>query len=145
MQRRAERATVWDIAWAPDRLSASFHGRDLFVPVAAMLARGNLPPGQQCRESSNRRLDWPDDLTEIVYIDRYGNAMTGLRAAEVAMNAQLAVGDRVLLRGRTFSDVAVGEAFWYENSNRLVEIAVNQGRADRDIEVRVGTPFQVLA
>ncbi len=42
--RRAREARRWDIAWRPERLSASFHGRDLFAPVAAMLARGERPP-----------------------------------------------------------------------------------------------------
>src|SRR5437763_1324312 len=37
---RARDAQVWRIAWAPERLSASFHGRDLFAPVAARLAAG---------------------------------------------------------------------------------------------------------
>jgi S-adenosyl-L-methionine hydrolase (adenosine-forming) len=40
VQRRARQASSWDIIWKPERLSASFHGRDLFAPVAAMLARG---------------------------------------------------------------------------------------------------------
>ena len=75
--------------------------------------------------------EWPDDLAEIVdYIDDYGNAMTGLRATLVPLGARLAVAERVLPHARTFSDVARGEAFWYENSNGLVEIAVNRCCAD---------------
>ena len=46
VQRRATSTRTWDIDWKPERLSASFHGRDLFAPVAAMLARGEPPPGQ---------------------------------------------------------------------------------------------------
>ena len=68
-----------DIAFTPEHLSASFHGRDLFAPVAAMLARGDAPPGRPRNDDSDRRADWPDDLGEIVYVDHYGNAMTGLR------------------------------------------------------------------
>jgi S-adenosylmethionine hydrolase len=45
LQRRAERTRCWEIDWKPERISASFHGRDLFAPVAAMLARGDSPPG----------------------------------------------------------------------------------------------------
>src|SRR5438034_4574389 len=41
--RRAARAAVWQITWRPGALSASFHGRDLFAPVAARLARGETP------------------------------------------------------------------------------------------------------
>src|SRR3974390_771180 len=46
VQRRAASMRSWDIEWKPERLSASFHGRDLFAPVAAMLAHGDPPPGQ---------------------------------------------------------------------------------------------------
>src|SRR5436190_535341 len=42
--QRAHRREAWVIDWKPERLSASFHGRDLFAPVAARLARGNWPP-----------------------------------------------------------------------------------------------------
>ena len=77
IQRRAEQSRSWDITWKPERLSASFHGRDLFAPVAAMLARGDSPPGRPRQDTADRRPDWPDDLAEIVYIDHYGNANGG--------------------------------------------------------------------
>ncbi len=145
VQRRADTLRRWDITWQAERLSASFHGRDLFAPVAAMLARGDAPPGRTRTGDSDRRSDWPDDLAEIVYIDHYGNAMTGLRAAGIAAGSRLAVVGRTLERARTFSDLPVGAAFWYENSNGLVEIAVNQGRADRALGLSVGTPVAIAA
>ncbi len=75
---RASRNRSWHIHWKPVRLSASFHGRDLFAPVAAMLARDEPPPGWPLEDSAHRRANWPDDLQEIVYIDHYGKAMSGL-------------------------------------------------------------------
>jgi len=144
IQRRAEQARSWDISWKPERLSASFHGRDLFAPIAARLARGDPPPGRLRQDDADRRPDWPDDLAEIVYIDHYGNAMTGLRATELAKDARLAVDSRALERFRTFSDVPPGQAFWYENSNGLVEVAVNQGRADRDLNLRIGSLIEIV-
>src|SRR5262245_861586 len=45
-----------------------------------MLARGEPPPGRPREDDTHRRTDWPDDLCEVVYIDHFGNAMTGLRA-----------------------------------------------------------------
>jgi S-adenosylmethionine hydrolase len=135
--RRTRAAQAWEIAWRPESLSNSFHGRDLFAPVAASLARGEKPPGTQAANAA-RQPDWPDDLAEIVYIDRYGNAMTGLRAAVLSPDARLAVAGRTLARARTFSDVPEGTAFWYENSNGLAEIAVNAGRADRTLGLAIG-------
>lgn len=142
VQRRAGKPKSWEIDWRPEQLSASFHGRDLFAPVAAMLARGEPPPGQPS-DDLDRRPDWPDDLAEIVYLDHYGNAMTGLRAAMLPLDAKLAVAGRMLERAKTFSDRLPGNAFWYENSNGLAEIAVNRGRADRELGLAVGSPVEI--
>ena len=109
-----------------------------------MLALGEPPPGQPRGDGADRRADWPDDLCEIVYVDHFGNAMTGMRAATLPSDARLAAADRVLERARTFSDLPPGVAFWYENSNGLVEIAVNQGRADRDLGLAIGTPVEII-
>jgi S-adenosylmethionine hydrolase len=143
VQRRAASARSWDIDWKPERLSASFHGRDLFAPVAAMLARGEPPPGRPHKDGAHRRTDWPDDLCEIVYIDHFGNAMTGLRAVMLSCDAKLVAAGQVLVRAGTFSDRPPGTAFWYENSNGLVEIAVNQGRADRELGLAIGIPVEI--
>lgn len=139
--RRARERRAWSITWRPQRLSASFHGRDLFAPVAARLAAGRdvaLAP----IERPTRR-DWPDDLAEIVYVDVYGNAMTGLRAASIPYAAGILAGGTAVRQRRTFSDAAPGTAFWYENANGLVEIAVNQGRADRDLGLQIGTAVAI--
>ena len=93
---------------------------------------------------ADRPTDWPDDLCEIVYVDHFGNAMTGLRAAVLPPRARLAAAGRVLERERTFSARPPGAAFWYENSNGLAEIAVNQGRADRDLGLAIGTPVEII-
>lgn len=144
VHRRVADARRWDIEWKPERLSASFHGRDLFAPVVAMLARGEPPPGRPRADDSDRRPDWPDDLAEIVYVDHYGNAMTGLRAAMLPAGARLSAAGHVLERSRTFGDVPAGAAFWYENSNGLAEIAVNQGRADTDFGLGIASQVEIL-
>ena len=144
VQRRAREARSWEIDRKPERFSASFHGRDVFAPVAAMLARGEPPPGRPRYDDADRRPDWPDDLGEIVNIDHFGNAMSGLRAAVLSPDARLAAAGRVVERARTFSDRAPGAPFWYENANRLAEIAVNRGRADRDLGLAVGTRVDVV-
>ncbi len=143
VRRRAAAARMWEITWRPARLSASFHGRDLFAPVAAMLARGRPPPGEILAAAPPAGGDWPDDLAEVVYLDRFGNAMTGLRAAGLAEDARLRAAGRTLDRARTFSDVPTGTGFWYENANGLAEIAVNGGRADAVLGLAVGTPVEV--
>ncbi len=143
--RRARSCEWWDITTRPRRLSATFHGRDLFAPAAARLARGEQPPGER-RDAAARPgvgMDWPDDLARIVYIDRFGNAITGLRAAGFGDGGTLAIGDRVLTRARTFSDAPPGEPFWYENSNGLATIALDRGRADGALGLALGDPVIV--
>lgn len=143
--RRAADACASEILWRPESLSASFHGRDLFAPVAAQLAAGKLPSGILRGTEISRCPDWPDDLPEIVYIDGYGNAMTGLRAATLPATARLCAHGHELTRARTFSELPPGRAFWYENSNGLAEIAVNAGRAESILGLSVGTPVATLA
>jgi S-adenosylmethionine hydrolase len=145
VQRRARNVRRWDIDWRPERLSASFHGRDLFAPVAALLARGDPPPGQPRRNDSDRRPDWPDDLLETVYVDHYGNAMIGMRASMVPADARLSAGAHTLRRARTFGDLPAGEPLWYENANGLVEIAVNRGRADELLGLAIGDPVEIVS
>jgi hypothetical protein len=139
LARRAAELEVQAIRWRPERLSASFHGRDLFAPVAARLARGARPEAEPAALTVPAGA-WPEDLAEVVYVDHYGNGITGLRAQAVAPDASLRVGRRRLKRARVFGDVPRGQAFWYVNSNGLVEIAVNRGSAARRLRLRPGTP-----
>ena len=141
--RRAGDARWFAIDWRPSALSASFHGRDLFAPVAARIARGDAVPGSPLDAAATVGADWPDDRAAIVYVDPYGNAMTGMRADRLARDAVVVAGGRRLRRLRTFSDAAAGAAFWYENANGLAEVAVNQGRADRALGLGVGTPVGI--
>jgi S-adenosylmethionine hydrolase len=71
--------------------------------------------------------------------------MTGLRAVTLQRESRLVVAGRVLERAGTFSDRPPGMAFWYENSNGLAEIAVNQGRADRELGLAIGIPIEIVA
>jgi len=128
--RRADCATASEILWRPDYLSRTFHGRDLFAPVAARIASGAKLETRPVPLDEVDRPDWPEDLAEIIYFDGFGNAMTGIRAEALPAGAHLEVAGRRLPHADTFSDVASGAAFWYENSNGLAEIAVNCGRAD---------------
>jgi S-adenosylmethionine hydrolase len=143
VRRRAAHAAAHEIRWRPERLSASFHGRDLFAPAAARLARGLSLKTAPLRADAIARPEWPDDLARIVYVDRFGNAMTGLRASIATGTATLVAGSRELDHARTFGDVPEGGAFWYENANGLIEIAVNQGRADRALGLTPGDPVEL--
>jgi S-adenosylmethionine hydrolase len=134
----------WEIVWKPDQLSASFHGRDLFAPVAAGLAQGDFPSAngggfEPISIDAVRCADWPDDLDEVIYIDHFGNVITGLRAISLPPPFGVKVAGRKIPRARTFSEVSPGAVFCYENANGLLEIAVNNGRANEVLGLEVGS------
>lgn len=101
----------------------------LFAPVAARIARGEEPPGELRDAQARVDRGWARDYARIIYLDHFGNAITGIRAEGVEQERRLGVGTRVLPAARTYSEVAPGAAFWYANANGLVEIAVNRGNA----------------
>lgn len=141
--RRSSDVLIKEIVWAPKDASASFHGRDIFAPVAAMLATNqtfevnDLPIEDRCLAPQA----WPDDLSEVIYIDTYGNLMTGMAARK--STEKLVIDDQVVSSARTFSDVRLGEGFHYCNSIGLCEVAVNCGRADQMFGARIGTSITV--
>ena len=142
---RADDAALFTIGWRPQALSVSFHGRDLFAPVAAMLARGDRAGA---RLETRATLSWdlgPEDLAEIVYLDHFGNAMTGLRARNLPPGARLVVAGRAIAYTRVFSDAPGDEPFWYENSIGLAEIAGNKHSAAHRLGLAVGQQVTIEA
>ena len=140
--RHAQTVKAWKIKWRPRSLSVSFHGRDIFAPVAARIANGDMPASEALDEDFIREPKWPDDLQLILYIDHFGNAVTGLRSSFLNPKSILKFGKYGVSGARVFSDVTQGEYFWYENANGLVEIAVNKGRASA-LGIEIGTPISV--
>ncbi len=136
--RRARAWRAWPIAVSgAEEISATFHGRDVFAPAAARLALGQRP--QDPPIAPTRFAGWPDDLPATLYVDHYGNAMTGLRASSLATDTVLEVAGRRITRQRTFADVPPGEPLWYENSNGLAEIALNGGSAAASLGLAPGS------
>jgi S-adenosylmethionine hydrolase len=140
---RADSVTAYEITWRPETLSNSFHGRDLFAPVCAVLATAGQVPWRPVDVAVLERPDWPEDLRQVVYIDHYGNAITGLRATQLALSARIEIAGVVCTYQRTFSDAAPDTPFWYANANGLVEIAVAGASAASALNVAVGQSFWV--
>lgn len=140
--RQASSVESWEITWRPDKLSDSFHGRDLYAPVCAMLANGQAVLKTEIHWQD--RHGWPDDLSEVVYIDHFGNCLTGMRAERLGEDMLIEINGRHIGFAKTFSTVKPGQAFWYRNSNGLVEIAVNSGKASKSLAIVTGTEFTVL-
>jgi hypothetical protein len=140
---RAADARTWRILWRPTALSASFHGRDLFAPVAAWIASG-IPSEDKLEPTRALSVQLgADDRPNVIYVDHYGNALTGLRACNVPETAVLGAGGRRIEHAGVFGEARSAGAFWYENSIGLVEIAANQAGAAELLGLGVGDAVSV--
>ncbi|MDI1230023.1 MAG: SAM-dependent chlorinase/fluorinase [Methylobacter sp.] len=129
-----------EIIWKPEQCSMSFHGRDLFAPITAKLAV-NAADNLLQPFDRNDLSTWPQDLAAVIYFDFYGNAMTGLRYHEGLAGKILHINGFALKQADTFGAVAEQQAFWYKNSSGLIEIAVNKGRSEQQLALKLGMPL----
>jgi hypothetical protein len=146
-----------DVTRSPHRLepvSATFHGRDIFAPVAAHLARGaeladagdQLDPAElQTVELPQPRLEDGTLVGHSLVVDRFGNvslnvdhddmAGTGITLGNVVEIE--ASGERFLATyAQTFADVRPGELIVYEDAYRTLAVAINRGDAAGTLALR---------
>ena len=135
-------------------VSSTFHGRDIFAPVAARLATGlDLSAlGPSCRRhlreelprSRARRLhrkgrELLEVRGEIVYVDRFGNAVTNLQPPEGLRLERLEVGGSSFPRmAGAYAEAPPGSPLVILGSMGTLEVAVNQGRAVDLLSLRLG-------
>jgi S-adenosyl-L-methionine hydrolase (adenosine-forming) len=153
-----------DIAGSPWRLepvSATFHGRDVFAPVAAQLADGAgldragkpLDPAELVRfELPSPRRDGGALIADAIHIDRFGNVQLNA-SHEQLVELSLGLGSRVELgvNGgarnahyvRTFADVDADELLLYEDAEGTLAIAVSRGSAAERLGLSVGEQVRI--
>jgi S-adenosylmethionine hydrolase len=133
--------------WRAD-VSTTFHGRDIFAPVAAHLAAGKDAKefGNEIEYSSLIRLPDPrldiakSGITGVVrYIDRFGNLITNIDSASLESSRHLVAGGREIPVRESYSSVQSGELLALGGSHGFVEIAMNGGRADSALNAKIGT------
>ena len=142
--RRAKMVRCEEILWRPVNCSDSFHGRDIFAPVASQWHRDILIESRCILPDSLGGTEFPEQLAEVIYIDHFGNAVTGLNAKKLPSSACLLISGQRLAYAPTFSRVAAGEMFWYANSMGLVEIAANRAHAAARLELEIGTCIDLM-
>jgi S-adenosylmethionine hydrolase len=158
----AEAVDLGGSPFAPAAVSATFHGRDLFAPVAAALAAGRsvTEVGEPIEPASlvalERTCAAREDHTlvaHVQYVDQFGNLqldaeqpdiawVTGAGPVEVSSSAW----DRPALavsHGATFADVGTGELVLYEDAHRRPAIAVNRGSAAERLGLGVGDELRI--
>jgi len=137
-------------------LSATFHGRDLFAPAAARLARGDSPAGLGKKVSSWQTLPTREPrrrgrsiVGEILYCDRFGNAITNLPhsllpAAPSAARLKVPGRASLIPGGTHYEAVPPGAPVVVPGSTGYLEVAVNQGNAATKLKLKVGTQVRLL-
>jgi S-adenosylmethionine hydrolase len=153
-----------DIARSKFRLepvSATFHGRDIFAPVAAVLAGGVslAETGDPLDPDDLVRLTLPQPsveegvlLAHALYIDRYGNVALNVEHHQLAALG-LRIGTRIsvdskdgearAIYARTFADVARGELLVYEDAAKRLALAVSHGSAADRLGVKLDDELRI--
>lgn len=133
-------------------ISKTFHGRDIFAPVAAWLSKGWQTPAMGDEIQDYQRFTLPrakeaDGTAQgvVLRIDNFGNVMTNLRAEDLPAAAQnggavnLKVGTHTISRlVDTFASGAADEPVAYVGSSGYLEVAINKANAARKLSIGRG-------
>jgi S-adenosylmethionine hydrolase len=135
-------------------VSATFHGRDIFAPAAAELVCGADIASLGEPLENPVRLEWPtaevtadETRGEIIYIDRFGNCVTSIRAGDLETNVSYTVkatGRDIGPLLKYYAEVPPGEALALINSMGRLEIAVNGGSAAEALGVGLGDGVRLV-
>ena len=128
-------------------VGATFHGRDVFAPVAAHLSKG-VPPDSfgertenyvRLRENKPRQTSNDKIEAEIIHADRFGNLITNLTGDELPDNFTLQINETTISRRRSFfAEAEPGEVFMIVGSAGFLEIAAFRDSAKRLLDAEVG-------
>jgi len=144
-----------DERWFLKPVSRTFHGRDIFAPVAGELAAGLNPSALGPPLQHIEELAWPQAQRhgqeirgEVIYVDRFGNLITNVPAEALADfsldRVWVSVGGRMIRRiAPTYSSVCRGDLVALIGSWGLLEVAVREGSAARELGLGTGAPVKV--
>ena len=135
-------------------VSKTFHGRDVFAPVAAWLTKGWQTPSMGDEITDYKKFAMPKPKAAegglkgvVLRVDTFGNLVTNFRAENLAEDAakngnfQIQVGTHVVKKlVDTFAHGAAGEPIAYVGSSGYIEIGVNKGSAAKTLALGRGTP-----
>ena len=136
----AEMVEIRERGYLRETVSSTFHGRDIFAPAAAHLARGIALEQLGPRALGVIRLDLPlpervsgQIHGEVVHVDRFGNLVTNIPGSWIAQDGTEAgamhIGTGHAPVVRTYTDVPAGHLLAYEGSSRMMDIGLRDGNA----------------
>ncbi|MBN2312270.1 MAG: SAM-dependent chlorinase/fluorinase [Candidatus Hydrogenedentes bacterium] len=149
-----EARAITNPAFMLDTISPTFHGRDVFAPAAASLARGTPLEAAGERVDDVQRLEIPEAATEgsgdvsgaVIHIDRFGNCITNIHRTLVGEPAGTTVcigHHRLPGIHQTYGDVAPGAPLALFGSSEYLEIAVNQRDAAAELGIAAGDKIRL--
>ena len=132
-------------------VSQTFHGRDIFAPVAASLAMGTPieSVGPRITDFVKNALPKPRPqggklVAMVLRIDKFGNVITNLKRSHLGNAFVIRVAGLAITRFcRNFSEAEPGEFFALEGSTGYIELALNQGSAADRLNVRRGAEIEL--
>lgn len=136
-------------------ISSTFHGRDIFAPVAAHLARGESPEAFGPRLDHPHALELPQLITdehelvgEVIYVDHFGSAVTNIRRSNLPTTTTrplIVRTDEVSITGlsRSYEDRETGEPLALMSSADLLEISIRDGNAAEELDLQRGSQVTV--
>jgi S-adenosylmethionine hydrolase len=136
-------------------VSATFHGRDIFAPLAAAIAANRCNPLDLGPEfSAVNTSGWPRTQSRtdggiegvIVAVDRFGNLISNIDAPTVVALAQptALIGGLLLPLRRTYGDASEGEYLGLINSFEVLEVARARGNAAQGLNLGIGAPISAV-
>lgn len=142
---RAQSCAAWRVEWRPEVFSRTFHGRDVFAPIAVHIALHGAPPQPSASTDPQRLIgEVADPAARVILVDGFGNLVSGIPVSAAEHRDEIGIaGERVGFAPR-FGSCVPGDVFWYENANGLIEVAVNQGSAAERFGACVGTPVRII-
>ena len=139
--------------WLQATPSATFHGRDIFAPVAAHLVMGvplealgpAIAPGDLVDLALPSWQETPTGASGVVQtIDRFGNLVTNIPGNCLGIGKYtIWMNEREIPGGRTYTEVPVGTAIALVGSHGWLEVAINGGNAAVHFGAIVGTPIRL--
>ena len=147
-----------------NKISKTFHGRDIFAPAAAFLSKG-IPLSDLGPELNSQNITYlPIEkakiieekiVGQIIHIDRFGNAVTNI-PKEITEKFGITYGDKIRIKINeklkegekikfvsTFSQAKKGEIIALINSDDKLELSINQGSAEKILNLKVKLPLEI--
>jgi S-adenosylmethionine hydrolase len=142
-----------------ENVSNTFHGRDIFAPIAAQILNGVYfeEIGPVIKDYVDLDFNKPEItdnsvVGQVIYIDGFGNLITNIAGIQIKSKFEHDKKITVAIRGKkikipfvkTYSSVKKGGTLATIGSSNLLEISVNQGNAEKKLKIKTGDKIKIL-